>query len=208
MQCKGHVNKVRCIDWYEDDMGFASCGIDGNAYQYELIKMKEEGGTRDNSHDVNIKGVQFTGLCNIPNKKNEILLVGTDRKIHYVSDANGKSACDVEAMVSQVNILHNGKAFFAAIGENSRPGAIQIWKFLPRDDSSGEDKPYLDKIATVQAHSKGIERMRLTFDNNWLFTAGKDGCLIIHKVDDRDVRGGVKHRERDAASNMQFSDEI
>lgn len=79
---------------------------------------------------------------------------------------------------------------------------------MPRDDSSGEDKPYLDKIATVQAHSKGIERMRLTFDNNWLFTAGKDGCLIIHKVDDRDVRGGVKHRERDAASNMQFSDEI
>ena len=50
--------------------------------------------------------------------------------------------------------------------------------------------------------------MRLTFDNNWLFTAGKDGCLIIHKVDDRDVRGGVKHRERDAASIMPFSDEI
>ena len=60
----------------------------------------------------------------------------------------------------------------------------------------------------MQAHAKGIERMRLTFDNNWLFTAGKDGCLIIHKVDDRDVRGGVKQRERDAASNMQFSDEI
>ena len=50
--------------------------------------------------------------------------------------------------------------------------------------------------------------MRISFDNNWLFTAGKDGCLILHKIDDRDVRGGVKHRERDAGSIMPFSDEI
>lgn len=50
--------------------------------------------------------------------------------------------------------------------------------------------------------------MRLSFDNNWLFTAGKDGCLIIHKVDDRDVRGGTKQRERDSVNNLQFSDEI
>ena len=50
--------------------------------------------------------------------------------------------------------------------------------------------------------------MRISFDNNWLFTAGKDGCLIIHKVDDRDVRGGTKQREREAVGNLQFSDEI
>jgi WD40 repeat protein len=36
MQCKGHNNKVRCIDWYEDDMGFVSCGMDGNAFFYDL----------------------------------------------------------------------------------------------------------------------------------------------------------------------------
>ena len=50
--------------------------------------------------------------------------------------------------------------------------------------------------------------MRISFDNNWLFTAGKDGSLIIHKVDDRDVRGGTKQRERDAVGNLQVSDEI
>ena len=37
MLCKGHSNKVRCIDWYEDDMGFTSCGMDGNVFFFDLI---------------------------------------------------------------------------------------------------------------------------------------------------------------------------
>ena len=116
------MQRVRCVDWFEDDMGFASCGVDGNAYFYDLVKLREDGGTRNSDHDFNQKGVQFTGLCNIPGKKYEILLVGSDKKIYHIGD--NKSSCEVGAQVSQVNILHNGKAFFAAIGENNRPGAI------------------------------------------------------------------------------------
>ena len=36
MHCKGHVSKVRGIDWFEDDTGFASCGTDGNVFFYDL----------------------------------------------------------------------------------------------------------------------------------------------------------------------------
>jgi len=43
----------------------------------------------------------------------------------------------------------------------------------------------------------------MSFDNNHLFTAGKDGCLIIHDVKDRDPKG--KTRVRDC---LPFSDEI
>jgi hypothetical protein len=25
-QCKGHINRVKSIDWFEDDMGFVSTG--------------------------------------------------------------------------------------------------------------------------------------------------------------------------------------
>ena len=47
--------------------------------------------------------------------------------------------------------------------------------------------------------------MRLSFDNTWLFTSGSDGCLYIHKVDDRDVRGGRKAQQRE---HMAISEEI
>jgi cilia- and flagella-associated protein 57 len=40
-QCKGHGNKVRSIDWYEDDMGFVSCGLDGSVLEYDLIVYKD-----------------------------------------------------------------------------------------------------------------------------------------------------------------------
>ena len=45
--------------------------------------------------------------------------------------------------------------------------------------------------------------MRLSFDNSHLFSTGKDGCLIIHDVKDRDPKGKSKERE-----GLPFSDEI
>ena len=48
--------------------------------------------------------------------------------------------------------------------------------------------------------------MRLSYDNNFLFTGGQDGALIIHDVKDRDPRGAGK-REREGGI-LNFSDEI
>lgn len=48
--------------------------------------------------------------------------------------------------------------------------------------------------------------MRISFDNNFLFTAGKDGTLMIYDIKDRDPRGGVI--KRDFGGVLQFSEEI
>jgi cilia- and flagella-associated protein 57 len=48
--------------------------------------------------------------------------------------------------------------------------------------------------------------MRISFDNNFLFTAGRDGTLIIHDIKDRDPRGGVI--KRDFGGVLNFSEEI
>lgn len=90
--------------------------------------------------------------------------------------------------------MASGKAFFAGVGEENRPGSIQIWK------SSFE------KINEVQAHAKGVERMRISYDNNYLFTAGRDGTLVIHEIRDRDPRGGTI--KRNFGTVLQFSEEI
>ena len=65
----------------------------------------------------------------------------------------------------------------------------------------------MEKLSEVQAHGAPIERMRLTYSNDWLFTAGKDCCLMLHEVKDRDPRGGLVRRDRDAGM-LPFSDEI
>jgi cilia- and flagella-associated protein 57 len=48
--------------------------------------------------------------------------------------------------------------------------------------------------------------MRISFDNNYLFTAGRDGTLVIHEIRDRDPRGGTI--KRNFGSVLQFSEEI
>mmetsp|Transcript_20483 Transcript_20483/g.19450 ORF Transcript_20483/g.19450 Transcript_20483/m.19450 type:complete len:156 (+) Transcript_20483:1917-2384(+) len=47
--------------------------------------------------------------------------------------------------------------------------------------------------------------MKLSYDNNYLFTVGQDGAVIIHDVKDRDPRGGKRERE---GAMLNFSDEI
>lgn len=103
MICKGHSNKVRSIDWFEDDMGFASCGMDGNCYFYDLT-MQKETQTRNSERDFNQKGVIFTGLCNIPNQPSgqpyNALVVGNDKHIWRTSDPDNKSSCDTKVTLS------------------------------------------------------------------------------------------------------------
>lgn len=48
--------------------------------------------------------------------------------------------------------------------------------------------------------------MKLSFDNNFLFSGGQDGLLILHDIKDRDPRGGAK-RDREGLG-LPFSDEI
>ena len=139
----------------------------------------------------------MTSVCNIPGRDLECFAVGSDKKI-WNSNLQ-KSPFDVTDTISQICTTHNGKALFAGVGEQGKPGSVLIYKV--GEDSKGNCK--IDKINEIQAHSEPIERMRMSFDNNQLFTAGKDGCLIIHDVKDRDPKG--KSRTRDC---LPFSDEI
>jgi hypothetical protein len=66
------------------------------------------------------------------------------------------------------------------VGEVDRPGAIQVYSRL-------EDKP-IEKMNEIQAHSKPVERLRLSNDCLNLFTVGLDGLLCIFEVREKDSR--------------------
>lgn len=82
MQCMGHNSQVRCIEWYDDDMGFTSCGMDGNLFFYDL-QLQRETGMRNFDRDfLTQKGVYFTGLANVPGQLYSAVVVAKDNKIH------------------------------------------------------------------------------------------------------------------------------
>lgn len=75
----------------------------------------------------------------------------------------------------------------AGIAENDRPGSIQVVK-LP-----------FERVLEVQAHSLPIERLRLSYDNKFLFSAGQDGVFGIFSLSDS---------EKKDISQINQSDEI
>lgn len=81
MQFGGHVNKVRCIDWFENDMGFTSCGLDGSIYFYDLYAYDRDAGKRNQEKDFGKKETKFTSLVNLPGKNYEVYAVGSDGAI-------------------------------------------------------------------------------------------------------------------------------
>jgi hypothetical protein len=98
-------------------------------------------------------------VVNIPGKPFEMYAVGNDRKIWHSKD--NKNGFDAGVQLSQIVLTSNQKALIAAVGEEGKPGAIHIFQV-----------PQLGKINEVQAHSKPIERMKISYDNNFLFTGG------------------------------------
>lgn len=89
--------------------------------------------------------------------------------------------------------MNSGKAFFAGVGADNRPGSVEVWK-MP-----------IEKVCSVAAHGKAIERMRISHDNTMLFTAARDGSLMINEIKDRDPRGMAGARKFEVAN---FSEEI
>mmetsp|Transcript_13308 Transcript_13308/g.18147 ORF Transcript_13308/g.18147 Transcript_13308/m.18147 type:complete len:80 (+) Transcript_13308:500-739(+) len=63
--------------------------------------------------------------------------------------------------------------------------------------------PLQQPAVEVMAHKGPITRMRLGFYNDWLFTAGVDGCLFAHEVKEKDPRTGLARQQQ-----TFFSDEI
>jgi len=61
-----------------------------------------------------------------------------------------------------------------------------------------------EEILDLQTHSKGIKKLRVTFDDSYVFTAGEDGMLIIFEIKDKESK---LKREKEG-TGIQFSEEF
>lgn len=96
-QCKGHQQKVLGIDWYEDDMGFTSCALDGNVFFYDL-QLQKEMNTRNNAHDKKSNTLAgFRDVANIPGCPYDALVVGGSNNIY---EKRGDSFVPINAGVT------------------------------------------------------------------------------------------------------------
>ena len=88
--------------------------------------------------------------------------------------------------MNQLDMLHNGRAFFTGLNEPSKPGSVQVIMY-----------PFTKgKIFETQAHAQTCNRLRVSYDNQTLYSAGADGTLaVFHIVDKNPPREKGDKRE-------------
>lgn len=93
MQYIGHTNRIRSIAWFDNDMGFASTGVDGNIYFYDLYGSVKDMQKRNDEIDYGVKEAKMTCLSTIPGSSTnyDVLAVGSDRMIHNNNNRTTKA---------------------------------------------------------------------------------------------------------------------
>ena len=138
------------------------------------------------------KTTQFLSVVKVPGTKT-LYSVGIDGYIKEIEQGKEKHKIDAGSSLSQIVMTKNQKALFVGTAEKDSPGCVQIYKIS------------FERIWDIQAHSKPIERMKLSFCNKYLFSTGQDGWLIIYDVNDRDPKD-IK-RDKDSIA-LPYSDQV
>jgi len=187
---RGHQSKVRSVCWSADDSKLVSTGADGAAYEYDIIKE----GRR--CSDFTQKGTNFSCIITYTatenaQQTNTVYVVGSDKTLKEVQGGNPVNCLESNSTMGQLALATQAKALFAGVSESELPGPIRCYSF-PLDGDYVE----------YQAHSLAVSRIRITYDEQYLFSAGDDGCLIVFEIKKK------VPTKRDKDAFLGFADEI
>lgn len=161
------------------------------------------------------KGTNFSCVAKVQTDKT-VFAVGTDKTIRQISyemkeeknesSVSAKISSDKEAdepaatkelmryesytNFSQVALLNGDRGIIVGTADDDRPGMIIIFR------------KKMDRSCDIQAHSLPVERIKLTFDNNILFSAGQDGSFFMFDLKDPTLK-----RDKEPPA-IQFSEAI
>jgi len=169
---RGHNNKVRSVAWTADDSMLVSTGIDGAVYEYNVLLE----GRRVS--DWVLKGTSFSCVIVYTDPStggNTMYVVGTDKMLREVFGGQAQSLVQAGTTLGQIVLSNSAKTLFAAVAEPDAPAPIRCYKF-PLDGYYNE----------FSCHSAPATRIRITFDDYFLFSCSEDGCLFIFDVRKKD----------------------
>lgn len=208
MKFRKHIAKVTSLHWSEDDSLLYSAGADGAVYEWK-INVRPEMQRDEPDYSASKDSNSFECIAVSPNTENRsYYLTGKTNDIKEIVNSVVKNTekgeneikqttrtLETGVAIKQIGVTHNQKFLVAGTAEAERPGALRVYKF---DPFNGE---YIE----IQAHSLPIVRIRITFDNTYIFSAGQDGTLVIYEIRGKDF-GSLK-REKEG-NGLPFAEEI
>jgi len=194
---RGHNNKVRSVAWTADDSMLVSTGADGAVYEFyvqaETIPGREG---RRVGNDFVMKQTSFSSVIvhtDLATGANTMYVVGNDQVLREVCQGTTQNMVKANTTLGQIVLANSAKSLFAAVAEPDAPAPIRCYKF-PLDGYWTE----------YSAHAAPATRIRITFDDYFLFSTAEDGTLFVFDVKRKDRN--VSKRDKESA--LPPADEI
>ncbi|KAJ1512947.1 Cilia- and flagella-associated protein 57 [Coelomomyces lativittatus] len=179
---KGHNGKVRSLAWSPDDLRLISAGMEGAVYEWNIREMHR------NSENV-LKSCSYTCAVSAVDG-NAIYAVGSDKSIKEIIDSQIVREIPSTAVLSQLVISHSGRMLFTATSQ----GTVRSIKFPFQLSETGECQEH-------QGHGGAVTRLRVSMDDQYLFSSSEDGSVMVWKISDR---GAFTKKEKE----IVYADEI
>ncbi|KAJ3227958.1 Cilia- and flagella-associated protein 57 [Clydaea vesicula] len=179
---KGHNGKVKSLYWSPDDNFIVSAGADGAIYTWNIRDLKRES-------EYILKTCAFSSAICTPNGK-VVYAVGSDKMVKEITESQVTCEFDGGIVATQICLSHSGKMLFVGTAN----GSIRSIKFPFTSDP--------DSFQEHFAHSGAITNLRMSFDDQYLFSASEDGCIYSFRVSEKEERGIKRERI------LLFADEI
>lgn len=114
-----------------------------------------------------------------------------------------KNEVPTDVALGQLTLASSGRMLFASTVDPNKPGRVRSYKCPPASGNSSAIGG--DELIEYPCHGGPITRMRLSHDNQFLFTTSVDGSLMIFETKEAKApaRGA---RERESA--ITFAEEI
>lgn len=198
---RGHSNRVTSIAWKHDDRKLLTCGADGSILLWNLRTATKVGDGHSQarctytdavlSYDADV--VYATGTDGL--LKEIDVVSGIARTEHCAGLAFGPLA-----LAASQQVLYVGSV------EANKPGSIRAYR-LPLDkDLFSVSQSQAGSVASpaanasqstaqsyleYQCHDLPVTRLRLSYDDQFLFSTGEDGSLCIFETQDVVTKGSA-----------------
>ncbi len=180
---KGQETNITSIHWTADDTGFLSANWSG---------VIERGKLSAGSSEVlySLKGTKINSVIEVLGKERLVYAATSDKQVRAFKEKTLLSIMDTGAVLGNLMITRNQNYVFAGVEEKQKPGPLRVYSY-----------PFKGDFAEVEAHSAEVKRIKLSYNDKYLFSAGADGCLFIYEVKDPKPKKGEDIR-------IVFSSEI
>eukprot|EP00913_Durusdinium_trenchii_P002841 g2629.t1 len=177
---RGHQSKVKAVCWTSDDFRLVSCGQDGAAYEYDILKEGRRGTNFASSPN-------FTSIVShtdfeAATPATTLYVAGSDKMLKEVRESSLTNYLESNAVLGQLALAPCTQALIAGVAEQELPGSLRCYTF-----------PLTGDYVEYQAHAAPVSRIRITWDELYLFSTGDDGCLCIFDI----KKNGPPRKDKD-----------